>query len=665
MEKHIPQIVGAWLAGLFDRDRAVARAASDGLSSFLTTPEKMTGFWNKCQVQILDYAVEAIRETTDSLSDERSTTKEDAEAKYFRVITASLSLVLGLLQRIDATNIEKAADRYEDFFSEEAVWGSITSADSQVRKTVCQLLFACLDRKLSYAESKKVRQAFVTGGLKTNQVGSALEYARALTKLTQTYPDIWAGATEKKSPLKRLQAFIAKGSQGSQPKYWACLDQLLTAVPSESLSDQEVASSLLTALKSGVTNREEPRTNTALAWNCYINTAKRLLSILSEEAQLAFAKEQLFPLFEQFLFSTSEKPTAIPTGPNAISIFVVAYQALVRSGATVSNAFAEEWERLGSVLISKIAGSLPEVSKDYQISQDKISEEGRRWFALAGQIKTQSDETLPDHTEQPSQKIITQCITLLESRNLKPYGAARVLEFALSTSSHLFAESTGNNVSQFLLASAEGDTAKVIESPSAPYLLSCLRLLGTISNEKAEATKVWGIWIDEVLKLPSSATQESAVISLLSQDNVSPQAQSKDSLQELIIGQTLRMAKESKGRFGLLDASITYHAISDVSYKRLMEVLVAMLAAPGPHIESVLTALQVIAQKQPEIITQNEELQTSLLASLLGFSEFSDSAISSKAAAVRALLETHGDGKVPLVGIIQSNLERVSFQSLE
>jgi hypothetical protein len=92
-ERHLPKIVAAWLAGLYDRDRVVARAASDGLTSFLNTPEKVLAFWNKCQAQILDFAIEAIQETQDTLSDERSTTAEDSEAKYFRVVTYHLCWV--------------------------------------------------------------------------------------------------------------------------------------------------------------------------------------------------------------------------------------------------------------------------------------------------------------------------------------------------------------------------------------------------------------------------------------------------------------------------------------------------------------------------------------------------------------------------------------------
>src|SRR3954464_8844450 len=56
MEKYIPKIVGSWLGGTYDRDRAVARAANDGTKSFLDSPAKMALFFKRCETPIIDYA---------------------------------------------------------------------------------------------------------------------------------------------------------------------------------------------------------------------------------------------------------------------------------------------------------------------------------------------------------------------------------------------------------------------------------------------------------------------------------------------------------------------------------------------------------------------------------------------------------------------------------
>ena len=666
MERHIPTIVGAWLAGIYDRDRVVARAANDGLASFLNTPEKALAFWKKCQRQILDYAIDAIQETKDTLSDERSTTEEDAEAKYFRVITSSLSLVLGLLQKMGDGDIEKLQSRYDDYFSEEAVWKSITFSDPSVRKAVCQLLFACLDRKLPYAEGAKVRQAFVTGGLRTNQAGSALEYVRALTKLTRSNPDIWTAAGEKKSPFSRLQAFIAKGSQGSPPKYWEYLDQLLSLVPTTILTPEN-ASSLVTSLKSGVTNREEPRTNTSLAWKCYIDTARRLLGDLSAEDQLVFGEQHLFPLFEQFLF-VSERPQPIPLGPNAMTVFVEAYVALATSGSPLASAFAEEWSRLASTFSADISGSLPEVSKEYQSSQEKIGEEGRRWFGLVGQIYdtiAESNGTVPDFTTEASTRVLSQSTSLLESRNLKPFGAARILEYALSTSPHLFRDEKWSILSGFLLSAAESDIGKAIESPSCRYLLSCVRLLGAFPNRDDDYSRLWNAWIGVTLSLPPGKPRDSTLASLISHEKGAKLSRSNQPLQDTIVAQTLATTKRHAEAWELLDSAITYQALDDSVYHSLAQALVSSFDKEPQNSADTLRALEVLVKGRPQLFSDNENLHTALVAHLLSLSEITDESISTKTESIRALLNSHSDGKLPVVGIIQSNLDRAGPQSLE
>src|SRR5438045_3188418 len=82
MEKFIPDIVAKWLAVAYDRDRPVAAAASDGITSFLDTEEKVLLLWKKCQSQILEYAHDAIKETPQTLSDERNANPDDMQAKY-------------------------------------------------------------------------------------------------------------------------------------------------------------------------------------------------------------------------------------------------------------------------------------------------------------------------------------------------------------------------------------------------------------------------------------------------------------------------------------------------------------------------------------------------------------------------------------------------------
>ncbi|RNJ53294.1 hypothetical protein D7B24_002049 [Verticillium nonalfalfae] len=432
MEKRVPKVVGTWLAGTTDKDRAVANAASQGLSSLLTNIDKVLAFWKKCQPQILTYAADAIRETKDTLSDERSTTADDAEAKYYRVVNSSLSLVLELLQKLEQADLDAEADSYDIFFSEDVVWKSATFADSAVRKVTCELLWVCLEKRHDSVASQvsRLKKIFVTEGLKSNQTGSAVEYVRVLTRLTQKFPEIWSSSSDKKTPISRLQLFLEKGSQGSSVKFWGYLEQLLTVLPTEQLTHESV-SDILRSLRVGIASRGEPRINAPSAWTCYVRAARHFLALLpSDGPQSQFLLDHIFPLISHYLKPTTETTGWDVGGKAGTLVLVEAFGITIDrhlDGAQTET--ADAWQRLSAELCSKISNSLPEVSKDYEKSQDAVAQEGDRWFSLVGQIHTKmpAAHQKTQVLDRPSKDIVFRAIELLANRNLKPYGAASVL----------------------------------------------------------------------------------------------------------------------------------------------------------------------------------------------------------------------------------------------
>ncbi|EGX88716.1 RING zinc finger protein, putative [Cordyceps militaris CM01] len=660
MERHIPKVVGAWLAGLYDRDRAVSRAASDGLGSFLTTPEKGDAFWKKCHFQILAFALEAIQETQDSLSDERSTTKEDAEAKYFRVINASLSLILRLLQRMDDADIDRYRDSYDEYFATDAVWKSITAADASVRRSTCQILVLCLDRKLPYADSVECRQAILTGGLKTSQVGSANEYILALVRLSKEHPDIWeAPAKSKKSPVSRLYTFIAKGSQGSRASFWESLDALLSLLPRSDVT-LESESELLTSLRSGIEHREEPRASAQLGWKCYSNTIQRALKSLNEDDARELAKTHAFNLFEHFLFPPSTRASSID-----LSTLGNIYCAVAGSSPALASAMEDELARLAAAFCTHLTGSLPGVSKEYQSSQEKVGQEGRRWFLLIKELYHRSEtDSLPGLAEQPSLTIISQCISLLESRNMKPFGAATALKEALSSAPHLFSADAGVGLSNFLLAAAEDYMDKLVESSSAPILLTCLDLSSSVEKLNTQYRSTWHAWVTETMLLPPSEKRSEVLEGLISQRAASEFAQSHQAVQAHILEQATAVADGAGGSKNLLSAAVNSGALSRDNLLILVRHAVDVLQKKPS--EEPLDILVIVAGGIPKLLSEDDNLHTSIVAVLLGMSELDgDAFISSKAAKVRALMDQHTDGNLPTVGIILSNLERANRQSLD
>lgn len=668
MERRLHGIVAVWVAGSFDRDRAVARVASAGLSSFLDTPGKMNAFWIKCQSQILDFAIESMRETRDSLSDERSTTPEDAEAKYFRVVYASLSLVIGLLQRVPGDKMSTCQTQYDDYFGDNTAWQHIETLESSIRKAVCHLMFACIDRGLPYGATKQAKTTFLIGGLSTSQAGTALEYVRALTKITEAYPEIWSDVKRKKSPFDLLCAFIAKGSQGSPPKYWEQLDALVQSLPELPNEEDRLkqASKLLSSVQKGMTHREEPRTNTSFAWKCYMDTAKRLLGRLPPADQLSFASDTLIPLFERFIFSAPGSKAFIPMGPNAMGILVQAHNTLAES-ENLRPALVDEWDKLAAMLCANISGLLPEVSKDFQASQDRIAEEGRRWSSLVGELQRANLSTTAtaDIAVEPSTRVLEQCFQILRNRNLKPVGAARVVGFALSNSKPLFDGGLGRQCLAFLSAVPENGMQTVLESPSGQSLLPLPRFMCLVPAHRAAASDIWRQWIELLLELPISTARDNAIATMISSEDISQFAQDTPALQHELSDQFRRSGQASAPSWNVVDAAIQFHAFSSSTMQTVVKELVTQLESNNTETSLALTALDKLARSHSASLVDDEDVHKTLIEQLLILKTSQDTEVSTKASSVSSILGGASQNTLPsIVGIIHQNLESAGPQCI-
>ncbi|KAF3007355.1 hypothetical protein E8E14_008804 [Neopestalotiopsis sp. 37M] len=677
MERHIPKIVATWLAGTFDRDRAVSRIASEGLSSFLTTPEKTTQFWKRCQPQILEYASDAILETADTLSDERSTSADDAEAKYYRVLGSSLALVLNLLEKMDAADMEKYQDSYDQFLEVEKVWTSALVGDVVVRKLASQIVAVCIEKRPDAVGDRLalLSKVYISEGLKSNQTGSATEFVKTMTLLTNKFPTIWTSDYRGKNPASRLKTFVEKGSQGSSVAFWDALSQLLACLPLEVLppSDKVAAVGFMKSLRSGITSREEPKSHTVNAWTCYIGLGKLFIERLTE-GSAAFAEETLFPLIEQYLFT--EHPEWSVNSPIPV---LRAYTATAASPSQeVREAAGQQWSRSKDQFSSRIRDSLPEASKDFQKSQKAIAEEGGRWFDLTGKIldahaKTiGADRPIPaDAVQKPSIDLVLDAFQVLQKRNYKPAGAAATIAAAFENSQPLFQASNDSGASdkvlQELQEAVDGDLLAILSSPSMIYILSCIMSLSNIPGRTKDFEKLWQAGINGLAAAidesesegPVEATQ--ALTKLISSANSAELARNTERLQSVLVRICLECAKGTVATqsWDAFDAALTFNVFDDTHGRHLAKEITSMLAKqPTPE---AIKSLLLMAQKKPELFS-GEETHMSLMTSLLSLSEKSDSP---DIAMLRSLLSQPTSGTSSNVaGIIQQNLDNATLECL-
>lgn len=672
MEKRVARIVGTWLAGVYDKDRGVSRAANDGLSSFLNNPDKVAQFWLKCQSQILAYATDAIQETKDTLSDERSTTPDDAEAKYLRVIGGSLYLVLGLLQKLDQSDLDAEAAAYDSFFEEDKVWKSANFGDSAVEKACCQLLWVCLDKRPESISGQisRLKKTFITEGLRRSHTGSAIEFVRVLSRLTNRHPEIWSSSSgDKKTPISRLCGFLERGSQATSVKYWEYLEHFIASLPREHIS-LDSASEILKSLRVGIAGRDEPRIHAPTAWTCYVRTARHLISLLPEDSRRdQFVRDHIFPLTDQYLHPYPENAGWDLGGSGKLNVLVEAFNVCAdRHYEDIIVATAEEWKRLSSELCSRVSNSLPEVSSDYEKSQNAVADEGSRWFALVGQIhaKTSANHQRGLQIVQDASRDVVQCaLQLLANRNLKPFGAAALLRHANSSARHMWEDDAASSeLETFLLEQGRDRMELVVESRSAHHLFSCIASLGDASTLKKVYAKVWKVWMDSLLGLCHNPRALEGVKNLAAHEAASSLAISHEGLQELIALKASQSVQGTADAWGFVEAITANDAVIESTSKRIVQDALEILSTGKQHSANALRALEIIAQSTPELLSQDETVHMSLITALLGLMELQDGSISSRASTLRALIDNRSSGKPAVAAIVQRNLEDAGPQSL-
>jgi hypothetical protein len=146
--RHMPQSVAAWLCGLYDADRSVVEAAQSSLRQVFTTPEKIQNIRKAYQQPILEYCRDAIdKESATTLSDERTVTPDDAEAKYSRVISACISLLGSLLANLQREELSKYQADYESLLGDKKLWEFASSNDASIRRALHKFLKTCLSKE--------------------------------------------------------------------------------------------------------------------------------------------------------------------------------------------------------------------------------------------------------------------------------------------------------------------------------------------------------------------------------------------------------------------------------------------------------------------------------------------------------------------------------------
>lgn len=158
----MPSIAAVWLAGTHDSDRSVARAAEASFKLAFPSDDKVKAVWRIFAKDIIQDSIDCIlNETPQTLSDDRITSPDDAEAKYTRVMGTYVLVILKHLsmsccfssQRTQLTKSDQESnsqapqlDSVQDVLQNEPLWALSCLKDPFLRRSVYRLLTLCLDK---------------------------------------------------------------------------------------------------------------------------------------------------------------------------------------------------------------------------------------------------------------------------------------------------------------------------------------------------------------------------------------------------------------------------------------------------------------------------------------------------------------------------------------
>lgn len=432
----LSKVVPSWLAGTFDSDKSVARAASDALDKSFPTQEKKSKLWTVYKEAIQERVDDALlTQTALTLSDERTTSPDDAELKYVRVASTGIRLLEGLVAN-------DLAD--PTILSESKLWDLAHHDDASLRNAINNLLLTLLTKTKVELDWGVLSMSFVSKGLNRDQLGSTSSYAKVLLKVTDVRPTVWTSDyAGKTAVLKRLTQYLKRGSQSGPAYIWSYMTALVRKIPLEIWKNAvDDARSLGEAYRAGILHE---RVHVDAAWSSYIDLCSWLCDQLGDAQERdQFLEQNLSPVVHSFVDGANSDSWRIGGRPDRVAI-----AALQAVGEHSGKVLEESWTRSVDSTIERMKLSLPESSKDYRRSQDEVAAQGKRLLLLS-----QKSTTTP-MSKQNRLSLANSAIELLKARNGKPYGAAVILEALIASG-----EKLDDNLDQI-------DFKTLLDSPSA------------------------------------------------------------------------------------------------------------------------------------------------------------------------------------------------------
>jgi hypothetical protein len=667
--RHIPNIAGPWLSGIYDSDRSAAKAANDSLHVVFSSPGKLRNLRKTFQSSIIKYCEDAIlRESPQTLSDERVVSSDDAEATYARVASACIAVISNLIESLTEDELSEHSEEYGNILTDSKFWEFAQHGDPGVRRALHRFVRICGKKRPHLIEDnlQNVSTAYIYKGLPSDQTSSSLEYVMTLEFLTQNFASVWTHAyTAKRSALSRLRSCLKHGSYSGVASFWTSLSNVIRALPSEILpTSTDGIADLLEAAREGAARKEE-RLSSQAAWTTYVD----LLNVLVLKADTTAVQEDVFlkyalPLVEQFIQPTKDSQKwniagAKPAGLVAKSCIVPQFGSILQ----------QQWPTLCDRVIELARLSQPEQSNNYEKSQKLVASAGQRLADLEKEIlesELAAESPLRSIIINSTMKLVEQSIDLLASRNGKPFGAAVIIREQLQAGGKHFLQDP--TYQKMISGFALDDIPRLIQSPSQNDLAKCLLILEAEPFFEIAFSKTLEVVVTSDGEESSALSAINALLPLNAPESAIGSARRTESLQTFLATNIPSMQNDRSAT--TLSNLFKIGAIRDTTSEEILSQMTASLNIANNNLPASMAAFEHLAKNNHDtmrtFITQAYGKGSQLLPNILLVKQSSESDISDRANALSSRLSSaisNAGSDVKYSAVLQ-NLVNVSQQSL-
>lgn len=462
--------------------------------------------------------------------------------------------------------------------------------------------------------------------------------------------------------------YIKAGSEGAGPSYWSELQLILQSLPMEVLEidkgDEAAIHSIISiaeAIHCSLKKREEARTNLLAAWTTYIKMSIWMSSkIPVGEKHLKFLEDHLFPILVQFIAADQAQAIWTIDDPNASKICVELFIAL--SQILEHDTTSGLCTKLATILKDNILISEPEQSQTYRASQDSVCSKGSRFFTLCGGVVTKASESsqhafVVESIKSSSFSLIETSLQTLQSRNGKPYGAAAVVDEALTKIPSLMGEMEA--LDPFLT----NTLPQLILSPSAEHLVSILfacRSRKGFNNALRKAISAYHNTLISSSQLPSMGNLFSSVTALDEENN--------PDLKLLVLGVLQQGVRGDHQSWLDIAAVLRNKKLGPEISNTILDFLIERLSSEDSMVE-VLRGLLLLSTESATPIQSyvTSSNGSKLISKLLYLTESSNDEVALLAASLKDQVTNIGgdnNSLKPTLEVLERNFKTVDDESL-